>query len=500
MSVNSIASRSITALFWGVGGAMGKIGGQLIVQITLARILGPESFGQFAVLLAVLSLGGVLADCGFGAALIQKKKITNADIELALGWSLSIAISSAICISLIASFLARQFGDESLTLMFTVSAFLIIPQAMGNLSTNLLQRELNMKSIQLIHVFSYLLCFGGVSTILALKGWGGWSLVIGYAVQTAFKVIATYAICRHTLRPRLWGDPALINFGLKSLSNDLSNWSLDNFDKFLIGKFWGLYPLGLYSVAFNLSKAPSALLVFATQNIAFSSASRLQDDLTVLRKGFQAVITIMALASLPLFAMVAFESTAVLNIIYGPKWIMAAPYMTALAIAIPLMSLGSITAAILRGTGAIGTELCVQISTICVFFGGLIFLRNLPLSMAVWTVPVAYAIRLILLLLVVRDRLNLSPKDLIVPFQGAIVLTTMGVVTTLFVHNLPYALSPAMGLLPLLTGCCMCIFLFLFKFTWFLGSPLSTIIHTKFSSGHAASIIGWLEKKDKKNV
>ena len=112
MSVNSIASRSITALFWGVGGAMGKIGGQLIVQITLARILGPESFGQFAVLLAVLSLGGVLADCGFGAALIQKKKITNADIELALGWSLSIAISSAICISLIASFLARQFGDE----------------------------------------------------------------------------------------------------------------------------------------------------------------------------------------------------------------------------------------------------------------------------------------------------------------------------------------------------------------------------------------------------
>ena len=199
MSTSNISSRSTTALFWGTGGAVGKIAGQMLVQITLARMLGPETFGQFAILLSVLTLGGVLADCGFGAALIQRKEISNDDVSLALGWSLAIAIAIALLISLMAPFLAAQFGDDSLLLMFTVSAFLIIPQAMGNLSTNLLQRDLHMKSIQIIHVFAYIVCFGGVATTLAILGWGGWSLIIAYAVQTAFKVVATYAICRHTM-------------------------------------------------------------------------------------------------------------------------------------------------------------------------------------------------------------------------------------------------------------------------------------------------------------
>ena len=494
MSTNSVSSRSTTALFWGVGGAVGKIGGQLLVQITLARILGPEAFGQFAVLLSVLSLGGVLADCGFGAALIQKKEISSADVSLALGWSLAIAIAIAMVISLMAPFLARQFGDESLYWMFTVSAFLIIPQAMGNLSTNLLQRDLNMKGIQIIHVFSYVVCFGGVATTLAILGWGGWSLVIAYGVQTFFKLIATYSICRHTLRPRLRGDRALIHFGLKSLANDISNWAIDNFDRFIIGRFWGVYSLGLYSVAFNLSKAPSGLLVFAAQNIAFSSAARLQGDVTALRKGFQIVIAAMALASLPLFAMVAFESATVLHIVYGAKWIKAAPYMTALAIAIPLISLGSITAAILRGTGAIGIELRVQVVTAVVFFSGLIVLSGLPLAVAVWVVPAAYLVRLILLLAVMRNRLKLHLRDMLAPFRGAMVLTSAGVCVTALVHDVPQALSIGMGVLPLVAGCGACILLFLSGFTWFLGAPLAAMVRSKFSTGHLGPAILWLER------
>lgn len=494
MTTDSISSRSTKALYWGAGGAVGKIAGQLLVQITLARILGPETFGQFAVVLSILSLGGVLADCGFGAALIQKKEISSADVSLALGWSLTIAVVIALVISLMAPFLANQFGDDSLVWMFTVSAFLIIPQAMGNLSTNLLQRDLHMKSIQIIHVFSYTVCFGGVATTLAILGWGGWSLIIAYAVQTAFKVVATYSICRHTLRPRLRGDRALIHFGLKSLANDLTNWSIDNLDRFLIGKFWGLYSLGLYSVAFNLSKAPSGLLVYAVQNIAFASASRLQGNAAAVRKGLQVVLAAMALATLPLFAIVALESEVVLHIVYGAKWVKAAPYMAALALSIPLISLGSITAAILRGTGAIGAELRVQLVTAVVFFSGFIMLSGFSLAVAVWVVPVAYLARLLLLLAVIRERLELSIADLLAPFRGAFVLTAAGVCVTALVHGLPQATSIGLGVLPLLAGCCAIVLVFAFGFTWFLGAPLAAMVREKFSSGRLGPAIAWLEK------
>ncbi|MDP1864103.1 MAG: oligosaccharide flippase family protein [Thiobacillus sp.] len=494
MAADSISSRSTTALFWGAGGAVGKIAGQLLVQITLARILGPETFGQFAVVLSILSLGGVLADCGFGAALIQKKEISTADVSLALGWSLTIAVVIALVISLMAPFLANQFGDDSLVWMFTVSAFLIIPQAMGNLSTNLLQRDLHMKSIQIIHVFAYTVCFGGVATTLAILGWGGWSLIIAYAVQTVFKVVATYSICRHTLRPRLKGDLALIHFGLKSLANDLTNWSIDNLDRFLIGKFWGLYSLGLYSVAFNLSRAPLGVMIFAVQNIAFASAARLHGNLAAVRKGFKVVMAAMALVTLPLFAIVAFESEVVLHIVYGAKWIKAAPYMAALALSIPLISLGSITAAILRGTGAIGTELRVQVVTAIVFFSGFVMLSGLSLTVAVWVVPAAYLVRLLLLLALIRSRLELRIVDMLAPFRGALVLAVAGVCAAALVHGSPQATSIGMGVLPLLAGCCAIVLLLTFRYTWFLGAPLAAMAREKLSAGRLGPVIGWLER------
>ena len=495
MAADSISSRSTRALFWGAGGAAGRIAGQLLVQITLARILGPETFGQFAVLLSVLAFGLTLANCGFGAALIYKKEISTADVSLALGWSMTIAVVIAIAISLMAPFLANQFGDDSLVWMFRIIAILLIPQTLAILSTNLLQRDLNMKSIQIIHVFAYTICFGGVATTLAILGWGGWSLVIAYAVQVLFTLLASFAICRHTLRPRLRGDRALIHFGLKSLATELTNWSIDNLDRFLIGKFWGLYSLGLYSVAFNLSKAPSALMVYAVQNIAFASAARLQGNEPAVRKGFQVVLAAMALATLPLFAIVAFESTAVLHIVYGDKWIKAAPYMTALALSIPLISLGSITAGILRGTGAIGSEFRVQMVTAAVFFCGFVLLSGFSLGVAVWVVPVAYLVRLLLLLALIRNRLELPLSDLRAPFRGALVLTVAGVCVTALAHELPQVTAIAMGVLPFLAGCCSMLLLLAFRFTWFLGAPLAAMVRAKFSAGRLGPAIAWLERE-----
>ena len=87
------------------------------------------------------------------------------------------------------------------------------------------------------------------------------------------------------------------------------------------------------------------------QSIAFASASRLHGDLAAVRKGFLVVLAAIALATLPLFTLVALESATVLHIVYGAKWVEAAPYMTALAFSIPFISMGAITAAILRGTG-----------------------------------------------------------------------------------------------------------------------------------------------------
>lgn len=493
-SVNHIATRSTSALIWVLGGAVGKVIAQLTIQITLARLLGPGAFGQYAVLLAILSLAGGLADCGFGTALIQKKEITAADVSMALGWSLTIAIALAILIIITASQAAIQFADATLEPMLLIASIAIIPQSVANISTSLMQRDMNMKSTQIIHIISYTLFFGGTAIALASLGYGGWSLIIAYVMQILFSLIASYSICRHTLRPSLRGDLSLASFGVKSLASNLTNWSLENLDRFIIARFWGLPSLGLYAVAFNLSKAPSALLIYAVQGVTFSTASRLQSDKSTLRKGFAAVVTAMAIATLPLSAVAALESAAILNFIYGSKWIGAAPYMAALAISIPMIALGSVTAAILRGMGAIGRELRIQILTTFIFFCGFFFLRHSSLGTAVWVVPFAYSARLIFLLRMIQVELEAPIREILFSFRGAVVLTLISVSATTVTSWLVLDSAFDHGALPLLTGCFSCIFLLAIKYSWLLGQPLTSLIRAKSHQTRLAPIIAWLER------
>ena len=491
----SVAKRSTTALLWSAGGAIAKIAAQLLVQVTLARILDPHTFGEFAILMALVGLSGVVTNCGFGSALIQKSELVASDVGLALGWSLLIALGLTVVISLAAPGIAELFGDPGLVWMLRAIAVALIPLTLANLYSSLLHRELRMKSIQIIHVIAYTIVFGGVATTLALRGWKGWSLVIAYAAQVIFTLSATYAICRYPLRPRLSGDRRLVHFGLKSLATELANWSIENADRFLVGRFWGLNQLGLYSVAFNLSKAPAGLMVYAVQNIAFASAARLQDDAAAVRKGLLVVLSAVALVSLPAFTLVSLESTTVLRVVYGTKWLDAAPYMAALALAIPLISLGTISAAILRGMGSVGAEFRVQFVTAAAFLGGVIILSTRSLALAVWIVPLAYLGRLTWLLTLLRKRLGLGIADILETFRGPLVLAAVGVGVATMARILPGATALGMGVLPIVFACLAVASLLVARFSWFLGDSLTAIVRERLSEGRFGPFVVWLASR-----
>ncbi len=491
----SISERSTTALLWGAGGAIAKIAAQLLVQVTLARILDPHTFGEFAILMALVGLSGVVTNCGFGSALIQKSELVASDVGLALGWSMLIALGLAVIISLAAPGIAELFGDPSLVWMLRAIAVALIPLTLANLYSSLLHRELRMKSIQLIHMIAYTIVFGGIATTLALLGWKGWSLVIAYTAQVIFTLAVTFAICRYPLRLQLSGDRRFVHFGLKSLATELTNWSTENADRFLVGRFWGLSPLGLYSVAFNLSKAPAGLMVTAVQNIAFASAARLQDNAAAVRKGFLVVLSAVALVSLPAFTLVALESATVLRVVYGTKWLDAAPYMTALALAIPVISLGTISAAILRGMGSVGAEFRVQFVTATAFLGGFVILSTRSLALAVWIVPLAYLCRLTWLLILLRKRLGLGIAEILATFRGALVLTAVGVGVATMARLLPGATSLGMGTLPIVCASLAIASLLVAGFPWLLGDPLTAIVRARLSEGRLGPFVVWLTSR-----
>ena len=494
MSLNSISSRSTRALTWGVAGAIGKVVAQLMVQITLARLLDPLAFGQYTAVLLVYGLGYNIADGGFGSALIQKKELHTGDVSMALGWSLLSAIVISLLIIACSDTFAHLMGDATLALIFKVCALLIPFQVVSNISSSLLRRELHMRGIQIIQFLAYFVFFGGLATALALMGYGVWSLVAGFAAQTVFSLVATYWLARHTLRPRLQGDSTLVHFGLKSMATELTGSAMDTVDRLLVGKFWGIYSLGLYSVAYNLSKAPVALLLSTAQSITFASTARLHGNWSAVRKGYLIVLSAVVLTTLPVFTLAAFESGTVLHIIYGQKWIKAAPYMTALALTVPLISMCAVTAAILRGSGQVGQELRGTMISTVALIAGFLLLQHESLVVAVWSVPLSYLLRFLILQDTIRHRLGLHFSDLILACRGALVMSATGLCMAVLVRSSLQTTAGGLDALPLLAGCCAIAGLLMLRFNWLLGAPLAEMVRQKFSAGPFGPALDWLQR------
>lgn len=425
---HDLAQRSLSALLWNYAGGGGKIVGQLLIQIALARMLGPEIFGQYSAVLIVLGIGWLFADSGFGSALIQKHKLEKSDVSQALGWVILLASISASVIALLAPWIAEQFADTALIPMFQVAAALIFLQALSNISASLMRRELDMKRLQIIQLGAYLVGFGVVAMVLAVQGYGAWSLIAGFGVQTFLTLSGGFIVVQHSLRPSLFGDGKLRDFGLKVMAVNMANWAIENLDRFLVGKFWGVQALGLYAVAFNLSRAPVGILVGSFQSVAFASASRIQEDGERIRKGYLAILSVLALIMFPIFVVISYEASTIIHIVYGKTWASAAPLLAAFAITTPIYALGAVTGPLLAARSAVEKEFNAQILTLVVLLVGFVLLRNTPLTQAVWIVPFAYTLRFLFLSAAMQKVLPMPAHDVVRVLAGGVLIAVSGVI------------------------------------------------------------------------
>lgn len=425
----SLAERSIVALGWAYIGVAFKAGAQLVIQISLARILGPQSFGEYSALMIFVTIGWLIADFGFGAALVQRKVLTDDDVGLAVGAVLLLGSLIAIALYTASPWIGGLFGNSRLTPMLKAASILIWLQAFSNISMSLLRRKLDMRKYQLIQQGTYVLGFGGVSLCLALYGAGAWSLLGGYAAQVVSCLVLGYAATRHTLIPRFRGEPAFVRFGLQVAVTNMVNWVVENVDRLLVGRIWGVTPLGLYTVSLNLTRAPVSMVASAVQSVAFAATARGQDNKAGAGIAYRLMVALLSCILLPGFFIVAFHSELIVATVYGGSWDEAAPYLRAFAVASPFIALAAVTGSMLWGLGGVSGELRVQIfvaaTLVCLFC----IASGMPLSIAVWIIPVVYILRFMLLSFTFCKTTSMSTMQGIQSLKPSLVIGAIGLST-----------------------------------------------------------------------
>lgn len=318
----NLKDKTIRAFLWMSSVKVISQGFSWIVTILLARLLLPDDFGLLAIAWIFVGFMVLVNEMGIGSAIIQRKE-TDDDALYSIFW---VSIIFGICFYLIVFFLAptfsRFFDNENLTNVLRVLAFIFVIGSFQIVPSSLLTKELEFKK-RSIAEFSGVFSGGTLSIVLALSGYGVWSLVYGPILR--YLVFTILFFCFSQWRPKpvfmFKKVKGLLSFGLYVAGSRVLKFFYSNADSMIIGKILGNKFLGYYTMAFNLSGIPVEKITAIINQVSYPVFSKLQDDREKLQSYFLKITRFVSLITFPSMVGIFLVSESLIKVVLTPKWL-----------------------------------------------------------------------------------------------------------------------------------------------------------------------------------
>jgi teichuronic acid exporter len=275
----SIKAEVLSALRWSAAGRLAGQLGSWAITIYVIRILNPADYGLMGMASVLIGFATLFNELGVMPALIQSTHLNDQLIRQLLGFVITSTILMFWVLFLAAPALSAFFDEPRLTPVTRVLALTMVIGGISAVPNALLERDLRFRGISLVEFLSMLL--GSLTTlVLAIQGFGVWSLVISNIVSTLIKTIGTLIVSRFRLSPvfALKGLRSMFVFGANITGARVLWYVNSSADVALIGKLLGEQALGVYSVAFQLATLPVSKVFGILNRVAFPAYARLQHD------------------------------------------------------------------------------------------------------------------------------------------------------------------------------------------------------------------------------
>lgn len=323
-----------SAFGWSVLNTVLSRVGTLGIGIVLARVLGPESFGTFAV--ALVALMAVLSFNELGVSLaIVRWPADPAKIVPTVN-TISVLGSTVFCAAavLAAPAFTAAVGDPGATDVIRVLILSVFINGVVASPAALLQRDFQEKTrlgIDQANVW----VGAAISLALALMGFGAMALALG---RIAGSLLAAVLFLRASPLPYRFGLSReylmpLLRFGLPLAGTSIIFFAIGYTDQLTAGVLLGTTGLGFYVLAFNLSSWPVSILSQPLRRVAPAAFSTLQGNRDDMDKTLGAIVAVLLSAALPPMLFLAAASMPLIHLIYGQAWLPAAAVLSWLVMA-----------------------------------------------------------------------------------------------------------------------------------------------------------------------
>lgn len=302
-------------------------------MLVLARLLFPRDFGLVAIAMSLIYIVEAALELPTSQALVQLREIEPEHYDTAFTLSLIRGLLLGVIVGSLAWPFARFYSDVRLFPLICVLS--TAPIARGLVSPRLADFSKRLDfSPDFIMEFSGKCLAIVIAIIVGLLTRSYWSIVAITVITPLAGSLVSYVIAPYRPRLSLTKLSAFSGFlGWITAAQVISalNWQAD---RLLLGKMSSRAALGEFTAANDTSNIPVAALFSPILRPLLSAFSALRDDEVRLRSSYLSSSTAIVTIGLPILLCESLLSYPIMRILFGEKWLEAAPLLKWLALSL----------------------------------------------------------------------------------------------------------------------------------------------------------------------
>jgi len=364
----------------------------LVVNAILARILTPDDYGVVAVITVFSTFFATFSDMGFGAAIIQKKDLTQSDINNIFSSTGYVAVILAILFLLLSYPISLFYKNDAYITLGAMLSISLLFSALNMVPNGIINRDKRFVLIAVRTVVVYLSA-SAITIGLAYAGLRYYALAIQAILTSLFTFLWNLLLTRPKFRLHFQMNSIqkVLNYSGFQFAFNIVNYFSRNLDNLLTGKFFGDDQLGYYNKAYTLMLYPVNNLTGVISPVLHPVLSDYQAELKTIYTKYMKIVRLLALMGLFIAPVCFLASEEIICILYGDNWMQTIDCFRLLSLAIIPQMINSSAGAIFQATNntrllfinsCINTAITVAAILMGIFAGGNIVVLSACVAVA----------------------------------------------------------------------------------------------------------------------
>jgi PST family polysaccharide transporter len=362
--MSSIKSKFLVSSIWVVAGRGLSNLSTFLIFALLARYLGPAEFGIVAFASVFVDIAQALAIAGITQALVQRPEWEERVASTAFWTNIGFALTLTCLMAFVVAPLVGWAFDERLTPLVAVLATTFVINAGRGAHEARLQREFRFRALATRTLIATIVG-GVVGVLMAIQGFGAWSLVVSRIVSAVVQTVIVWTSVRWTPKAQFSRSEAkaLLLFGIHLSGAAILGQLNGRTPELVIGWFIGPVGVGVYRVASRGINMLNDLVISPMQATTLAALSRLKDP-EAKGRAYLRLVKACSIMSMPLYFGAAAVANDFVVICFGPAWQQSGIIMSLLASAGAAATIGYFSQPVLASVGRSDSALLTSFGTL----------------------------------------------------------------------------------------------------------------------------------------